>query len=376
MTAEAEREPLLRRIERDARRFRQIIRGHIKANLRQYISRGELIGRQGGTLVSIPITQVDLPRFRYSPRDVGGVGQGPGEAGAPLSGPEPGVGRGAGDQPGDHVLEVDVDLQELAQMMAEELHLPFIQPRGRRNIQQERGRYVGIRRAGPEPLRHFKRTYKKALQRQIASGLYDFANPVIVPVKEDKRYRSWKWTPSLENSAVVIYMMDVSGSMGDEQKEIVRNEAFWIDTWLRFQYRGVSTRYIVHDAEAREISQDAFYRVRESGGTKISSAYRLCSKILADRYPADDWNVYAFHFSDGDNWDGGDNEACVRILREELLHRCNLFCYGQVRSFYGSGQFKRDLEAALGATPNLILSEIRDRDGIYDSIREFLGRGR
>jgi hypothetical protein len=68
-------------------------------------------------------------------------------------------------------------------------------------------------------------------------------------------------------------MMDVSGSMGDEQKEIVRIEAFWIDTWLKSQYKKVETRYIVHDAAAREVDAHTFYHLRESGGTKISSAY-------------------------------------------------------------------------------------------------------
>jgi uncharacterized sporulation protein YeaH/YhbH (DUF444 family) len=67
--------------------------------------------------------------------------------------------------------------------------------------------------------------------------------------------------------------MDVSGSMTDEQKEIVRTEAFWIDTWLSSQYDGIETRYIIHDAVAKEVDEQTFYHTRESGGTRISSAY-------------------------------------------------------------------------------------------------------
>ena len=96
--------------------------------------------------------------------------------------------------------------------------------------------------------------------------------------------------------------MDVSGSMTDEQKEIVRIEAFWIDTWIKAHYQGVETVYIIHDAVAQEVDEHTFYHTRESGGTKISSAYDLAEKIIRKHYPPDQWNIYGFHFSDGDNW--------------------------------------------------------------------------
>ena len=170
--------------------------------------------------------------------------------------------------------------------------------------------------------------------------------------------------------------MDVSGSMTDDQKEIVRTEAFWIDTWLKSQYDGVTTRYIIHDAVAREVDQHTFYHTRESGGTRISSAYNLANKIIDEPTTRPiDWNIYVLHFSDGDNW-GEDNRQCISLLRDQLLPKCNLFCYGQVESPYGSGEFYRELEEAFDEVPNLALSEIRNKEGIYDSIKEFLGRGR
>ena len=110
--------------------------------------------------------------------------------------------------------------------------------------------------------------------------------------------------------------MDVSGSMTDEQKEIVRIEAFWIDTWIKAHYKGVETVYIIHDAAAQEVDEHTFYHTREIGGTKISSAYELADKIIDARYPPDEWNVYAFHFSDGDNW-GDDIPHCIEILHGE-----------------------------------------------------------
>src|SRR5207249_3476256 len=92
-----------------------------------------------------------------------------------------------------------------------------------------------------------------------------------------------------QSNAVVIYMMDVSGSMGDEQKEIVRIESFWIDTWLRSNYKGLETRYIIHDAVAREVDRETFFHTRESGGTMISSAYKLCKEIMEADYDTGSW---------------------------------------------------------------------------------------
>ena len=182
--------------------------------------------------------------------------------------------------------------------------------------------------------------------------------------------------PLPETNAVIIYMMDVSGSMGDEQKEIVRIESFWIDTWLRRHYKGLETRFIIHDAVAREVDRDTFFHTRESGGTMISSAYKLAMEMIEADYGASSWNVYPFHFSDGDNWSADDTRVCVEILRDRMLPSVNLFCYGQVESPYGSGQFIKDLREAVGGRENVALSEIADKDAIYGSIKQFLGTGK
>ncbi len=364
------------RIERDHNRFKEIIRGRIKQEFRKYITRGELIGRQGGKLISIPVPSIDTPHFRHGRNQGGGVGQGDGQPGDPVDSGRPGEGSGAGDEPGAHVLEVDVTLDELAEILGEELQLPRIEPRGDRHLPERQDRYTGIRASGPESLRHFRRTFRRALKRQLIDGTYNPERPVIVPVKDDKVYRAARPTRSPRANAVIFYVMDVSGSMGDEQKEIVRIESFWIDTWLRHHYRDLEIRYLVHDAAAREVDRDTFYHLRESGGTKISSAYQLLAQIIEQDYPTCDWNVYPFHFSDGDNWGSGDTEVCVKLLQERLLPASNLFCYGQVESPYGSGQFLKDLRSQFREDPVLITSHIAGKDAIYDSIREFLGRGR
>ena len=365
------------KIDQDHTRFRNIVRGKIRQNLRRYIAQGEMIGRKGKDLVSIPVPQIDIPHFVYGSKQLGGVGQGDGDVGDPVggSGEEQDARGKAGKDPAEHLLEVDITLDELADILGEELALPDIENKGRSRIAASKERYAGSRRAGPESLRHFKRTYREALKRAISSGLYDPDNPVVVPQHDDKRYRSWKENTEPVANAVILYMMDVSGSMGDEQKEIVRIESFWIDTWLRRQYQGLESRYIIHDAVAREVDRHTFFHTRESGGTKISSAYELCEKIVTKRYPPAEWNVYAFHFSDGDNW-GDDIPHCIEILNEKLLPRVNLFGYGQVESPYGSGEFFEYVNEMLGERDNVVCSRIPDRDAILGSIKEFLGTGR
>jgi len=368
---------LVRRIENDRLRFKEIVRGRIKKDLRKYMSRGDLIGRVGKRTVTIPLPQIEIPRFKYGAKNAGGVGQGDGEPGQPL-GPGEGSGGGeAGEAPGEHVLEVDVPLPELAKILGEELGLPEIKPKGtKKNIVSDVVRYTGISRTGPEALRHFRRTFREALKREIMAGTYDPDEPMVLPIQEDKRYRAQRRKLEPESNAVIIYMMDVSGSMGDEQKEIVRIEAFWIDTWLKAQYKNLETRYIVHDAAAKEVDAHTFFHIRESGGTKISSAYELCLQMIRRTFSPDEWNIYPFHFSDGDNWGTDDTKHCIELLQQHLLPDVNMFCYGQVKSAYGSGKFRRDLDENLSDRENLVLSDIPDREAILDSVRTFLGKGK
>jgi sporulation protein YhbH len=369
---------MIARIEQDTSRFRQIVRGKVRENLRKYMSSGELIGRQGRDLVSIPIPQIEIPHFRFGRQQAGGVGQGDGEPGTPIGfdPDQPGEGEEAGNSPGQHILEVEVTLEDLAQILGEELELPNIEPKGKENIESRVDRYTGIHRVGPESLRHFKRTYREALKRQIALGAYNQDQPVVIPVREDKRYRSWKSHYEPDSNAVIIYMMDVSGSMYREKKEIVRLTAFWIDTWLRSQYQKVEVRYIIHDAAAREVDQRAFYHTRESGGTAISSAYRLCIQIIQEEYHPTEWNIYPFHFTDGDNWED-DNAKCAQLLADGIVPHVNLFCYGEVRGPRDRSRFMRALsKLELDDEERLITTVIKEKDEIYDAIRAFLSNGR
>jgi len=356
------------RIQTDVNRFRQIVRGRVREELRRHLGQQELIGRQGKRVVSIPIPHLELPRFVHDTGEQG-VGQGDGD------GPG-GEGGGAGKDPGEHILEAEFSVEELAEMLGEALELPRIRPKGRDELESRSGRYSGITPVGPESLRHFKRSYRHALRRLIATGAYDPQRPRVILERADRRYRSWKPHPVPTANAVILYIMDVSGSMGADQKELVRTESFWIDAWISSHYEGTRSVYIVHDAAAKEVDRETFFRIRESGGTVISTAYELAARIIRERFPVEEWNLYLFHFTDGENYSRQDTDKCMELLEARLLPSLNLFGYGQVESYGTSGDFHDHLKQRFPSDERVALSHIPDRDSIVDSIRILLGRGK
>src|SRR5579859_4671389 len=138
---------MILKIEKDHQRFRQIVKGRIRDDLRKFLTKGELIGKEGKHLISIPVRGVDLPHFRYGDNSQG-VGAGEGKEGDSV-GKGKGGGKQGGTEQGQHIMEVDLSLDELADILAEELKLPRIEPKGKHRITTVRDKYSGIRRVGP-----------------------------------------------------------------------------------------------------------------------------------------------------------------------------------------------------------------------------------
>ena len=182
------------RVDRDLNRFRQIVRGKIKKDLRKYMSQGEMIGRQGRRYVSIPLPQIDIPQFRFGQKQGGGVGQGEGDVGDP-------IGRGDGQEGSGEAGEEPRPARDRGRCHARRAgpdpgrRAAAAEYRAARQEEYHRRRrtsYTGIARVGPNSLRHFKRTYREALKRQISTGEYNPDDPIVVPIRDDMRYRSWK----------------------------------------------------------------------------------------------------------------------------------------------------------------------------------------
>ena len=345
-------------IEGDREKFRKIVRGKIKADLRKYMSQEgfTVYGKSGKHKIRVPIPRISIPKFIWGDKG-GGVGQGD-------------QGDQGGDQGGDNPLEVDVSLEEMANLLSEELELPRIEPKGKSQTELDSHKYRTTRTSGPESLKLFKKTYFQALRRQIMCDEYDIKNPVVLPIKEDKRYRASKPLYVPNHQAVVFYLMDVSGSMGEEQKELARLTSFWIDLWLRSQYKNISSRYVIHHHDAKEVDQHTFYHTREGGGTRISSAYALTKEIIKIEFPPDDWNIYIFQYSDGEDMTSNSEDA-VQLIRE-LLPAVNQISYCQVRE---GGTFQGVLTKNFEKQEKIVTTVAYEKSQILDAIKQFFVRG-
>src|SRR5690606_4920524 len=140
---------------------------------------------------------------------------------------------------------------------------------------------------------------------------------------DDLRFKTWEEKEQPHSNAVVIAMMDTSGSMGHFEKYVARSFFFWMTRFLRQKYENVEIVFIAHHTEAKIVTEEQFFNKGESGGTICSSAYRKAIELIHDRYPPAYYNIYPFHFSDGDNLTS-DNERCVKLIHE-LLSLSNIF---------------------------------------------------
>lgn len=365
-------------VDTDLGRFRKIVRGKVRENLKKYLIQEQIISQQGKRGVVVPIPHIQLPYFRFGKPEKG-VGQGEGEEGEVLSPGDRGDGaEGAGAEPGRHFYEAELSIEELADILGEALELPRIEPKKHQQLETSIDRYTSVRRVGPESLRYMRRTMKEVLKRAISSGIYDPDDPVLVPIKADKRYRSWKSYPAPDSSAVVFLMRDFSGSMTTEKKRLVRVISFWLDTWLRRNYRKIIVVYIGHDTHAYILDAEQFFSLTTGGGTHISSGYELVSKLIKSQYDPTSWNLYGFHFTDGENFDY-DNDRAIKYLRQDLVPVMNLFGYCGIKSgFIFGAPFADRIKGAYadGLPDNLILDNVDNDDHVFGALKNFLGKGK
>ncbi len=347
----------------DLQRYNDILKGKAREDLKKFKTPGEMLGIKGGNIVSIPVPKIGIPHFTRGNRQAGGAGQGEGEEGQVIGQTDDETGQKAGDQAGGHIIEVEMTLSEVAEAIIQDRKLPYLQPKGYGVAKEKAIKWNTKSRVGIDL--DLQSTIVNALKRvgseigdkfdiETDEGLNALLDQVAIE-DVDKVYNSWREIEKPQVSAVIIYMMDVSGSVTDEMKEKVRKAARWLSLIIQYQFgkvradlrgekfenenlgEGVEEVFIIHDAAAQEVSEHDFYHTRESGGTRISSAYQLAQKIIEERYDPDTWNVYAFHFSDGDNW--GDDIPHAIDLIKQMAERINEFGYIQVESTYGSGEF-------------------------------------
>ena len=409
-----------RRIQQDEHEFLDIVRRKLRKDLLSFLRQGKIIFPTGGGKgIIVPLPEIHIPRFSFAPppKDVEDSERGEDEPSG--TGPDIGIGQDTGKKPGDilgpveddgegegqgegkdkgagrgrggDTINIELSEEEFMEFLAEILELPRIKPKGSKLIVSEEKRYTDIRTVGPESLLHKRRTIKEAMKRQISEGTYDPNDPVLIPVRGDKRYRIPRIVTKPKNNALVVYMMDVSGSMGEEERRVVRFTCSLISFWLRANYDGLAEEWIVHDDGADRVSREDFFRTHRGGGTTISSAHEKLLQIIDEEYPAPEWNIYPVYFSDGFNW-GGDDDICLKLLSEKILPIVNQYSYGEVSverpwwpapdttsgvvGFSPSGSYGLMLLDNFSEEELVATASLHTMDEVPEAIKVFFGKGR
>ncbi|KIO64311.1 hypothetical protein B4064_0886 [Caldibacillus thermoamylovorans] len=325
---------LHRKGHEDQQRHNEKVQEAIKKNLPDLISEESIILSNGRDVIKIPIRSLDEYKIRYNYDKNKHVGQGDGDSqigdviardGSAEKGP--GKGQGAGDQPGEDYYEAEVSLAELEEALFSELELPNLQRKNDHELIVEDIEFNDIRKTGLMGNIDKKKTMLSAFKRNALSGKPSF-HPIY---PEDLKFKTWNEKIRYESKAVVLAMMDTSGSMGIWEKYMARSFFFWMTRFLRTKYEKVEIEFIAHHTEAKVVTEDEFFSKGESGGTICSSAYRLALELIHGKYSPSQYNIYPFHFSDGDNLTS-DNMRCVKLVNE-LVEISNMFYYGEVNQY-------------------------------------------
>lgn len=358
----------------DQMRHQEKVREAIKQNLPDMVTDESIVMSDGKQVVRVPIKSIDEYRFRYNYNKQKHVGQGDGDSqvgdvlGVDREAQKKGPGKGenAGDQPGEDYYEAEISMAELEEILFEELELPHLEEKQKEMLQSKDVVFQDIRKKGIMSNIDKKRTIIENMKRNANAG-----KPGIHGISpDDLRFKTWDEVEKPHSNAVVLALMDTSGSMGSFEKYIARSFFFWMTRFLRRKYEHVEIVFVAHHTEAKEVTEEDFFTRGESGGTICSSAYQKALEIIDARYPAANWNIYPFHFSDGDNLTS-DNEKCVTLI-QELMKRANVFGYGEVNQYNRSSTL-------MSAYKNIqhrkfLYYVIREKGDVYKALKTFFSR--
>ena len=349
-------------------------------------------------------------------------------------GDEDGEGDEAGEGEGEHGY-YDMDPEEFAEELDEELGLD-LDPKGKQVKEEVEGHLVEMARSGPDSTLDFERMYKKGLKRSLSiffdedylrdvlrvegvgpqkafewarennmnvsrgwieqeyedvpeSELNLYSSIEDVPGEpqrqpsarqiesvalrnEDKRHKYPEITHEYEKNAVIVFIRDVSGSMGEAKRNLVERVFTPMDWYLTGKYEHAEFIYIAHDSSAWEVDRDDFFGLESAGGTQISSAYELTQELLEGTYPFKEWNRYVFGAGDGENW-GKDTKENVIPLMEDI--DANLHGYLEVNpsdSSWGTGDHADILEDHFDGNDDVAVARVSSNDGVTDAIYDIL----
>jgi uncharacterized protein len=329
---------LFSRGSRDWLRHNDKVREAVRTHLPEAIADGDVLS--GGTrTVRVPVRMLEHYHFRLrSTQQREGVGQGAGKPGDVLGQaggqPTPGKGQGGRDEGGiEFLLEFKVD--DIVDWLWEEMQLPNLKARIGKAEETDWAREGWDKRGARSRLDRRKSLKESIKRRKVQSEGPAFTD-------EDLRFRQLARREQPATQAVVFMLMDVSGSMSDQDRKLAKSFFFWAVQGLRRQYRHLDTVFVAHTTEAFEFNEEQFFQVSGNGGTVASAGLGKVCEILEQRFDPGRYNVYLFYASDGDNVQNDRAEAQAAL--DKLAAQANYLGYLEV-----SANSQRALATETGA---------------------------
>ena len=355
----------------DQQRHMDKVKDAIKNNLPDLISEESIVMSNGRDVIKIPIRSLDEYKIRYNYDKSKHVGQGKGDskvgdvvAREPGQGQKaPGQGKEAGDKAGKDYYEAEVSIEEVQNALFKELELPNLQEKELADINTENIQFNDIRKKGLMGNIDKKRTILTAIKRNAMKGKAE-----IAPIhNDDLRFKTWDEIIKPESRAVVLAMMDTSGSMGNFEKYCARSFFFWMTRFLRSKYETVEIEFIAHHTEAKVVTEEEFFTKGESGGTICSSAYVKALELINQKYNPARYNIYPVHFSDGENM-SMDNEKCMKLV-QELMSISSMFGYGEVNQHSRYSTLMNTYKKI--DNPKFKHYIIKQKNDVYEALKSF-----
>lgn len=365
----------------DRKRHRQLVEEAIKKNMGDIIAEESIIGQSKTKKIKVPIKGLKEYQFVYGKNNGGaasGTGQEhKGQVVGKVKGDQGEDGKGqAGNDPGEDIYETEITIDELIGYLFEDLKLPDMERKKFAQIEAERKfKRSGVQRQGIPPRLNKKRSLMEKIKREKMARREradaESGEAERIPFREeDLRYWRVKEDTRRHSNAVVICIMDTSGSMDQTKKYLARSFYFLLYQFVLWKYEQVEVVFIAHTTEAKEVTEDEFFHRGEAGGTYISSGYAKALSVIEERYNPEVWNIYTFHCSDGDNW-SNDNDKAVE-LAARLCLICNLFGYGEIMGSYGYGStIRREYEQRIKAD-NFVMVTMGQKEDVWPAFKQIL----
>ncbi len=365
---------LHRKGHQDQQRHTEKVKEAIRNNLPDLISDESIIMSNGRDVIKIPIRSLDEYKIRYNYDSSKHVGQGKGDsqigdvvAKGPGEGKATGTGKQAGDKAGQDYYEAEVSMEEIENALFSDMELPSLEDKEKSEIVTEHIEFNDIRKKGLMGNIDKKRTLITAIKRNALKG-----EAAIAPIhQDDLRFKTWDEVVKRESKAVVLAMMDTSGSMGVFEKYCARSFFFWMVRFLRMEYEALDIEFIAHHTEAKVVTEEAFFTKGESGGTICSSAYQKALELIQEKYPPSRYNIYPVHFSDGENMTS-DNEKCVKLVNE-LMKVSQIFGYGEVNEHNRYSTLMNTYKTI--ENPKFRHHVIRNNKDVYAALKSIFKKG-